>query len=221
VNKQRHIPPTAARGSPAAAMPRPLALARRLFVVSGVLNAAYVLLALMELDHLAAGRVLTSVDVGLAVATTLAMLPFAILVRRARPWARNVMIATCVTLITVAVVVITADAAVLPAGPVAGWFLLLHHVTAGLTLAAAIGGVAGLIGADTGAYFRRHHHVAEVDPRLWPVSRLRDLQTARVERARDTIDAVRSHQPAPRLEVASVPLGDVRTPASAAIARAA
>jgi hypothetical protein len=231
VRKQGQAPRTAARGSGAAVLPRPVAFARRLFVLSGVLSAAYIGLAVTELDRLAAGRVIASPEggaagltnppgnirdltvytIGLAVVTTATMLPFALLVRRAPPWARNSMIIICVTLITMAVVLITADATAIQNG----WLPVLHYATSGLTLAAAIGGVIGLSGADTGAYFRRHQQVAEGDPRLWPISRLRDLQTARFGDARSGTAVIAPTQSALPLEVASTP------PAYEAFARAA
>jgi hypothetical protein len=216
VSKQGQVPPTAARGSPAADVPRSVAFARRLFVLAGVLGTAYIWLALMELDRVAV-RELTVFTIGLAVVATATMLPFAVLVRGARPWARKGMIITCVMLIPLAVVLTTADAAVMHTG----WFAVLHYATSALILAAAIGGAVGLIGADAGAYFRRHQPVAEDDARLWPISRMRDLQTARAGGVRIRIDVVRPLQSALPLELVAVPSADRAAPAPEAFARAA
>jgi hypothetical protein len=225
VSKQGQIPPTTARGSPSPAVPRTIAFVRRLFVLSGVLSTAYVSLALMELDRLAAlahVRELTVYTIGLALVTMATMLPFALLVRRARPWARSGMIITCVILITLAVILIAADAAVMPPGNpqlAAGWLPVLHYATSGVVLAAAIGGVVGLIRADAGEYFRRHQQVAGGDPRLWTIARLRNLQTARVAGAR--LGVVRSLQSASPIDVVPAPPAHGGRPEYEAFARAA
>ena len=190
MSKEIHTPRTVARGVPAAPVPRPLAFARGLFLLSGVLSAVYVGLALIQLDHLRNDRVVNGVrdvlvyTVGLALVATVTMLSFAVLVRRARPWTRRAMIITCVALIALVAALVTVDAAILRTGSsllVTAWFPVAHYVTAGVLLVAAIGGLVGLIGSDAGAYFRRHQQVAADDRRLWSVSRLRDLQLARAE----------------------------------------
>ena len=212
MSKQGQIPLIPTRGSPSPAVPRPVAFVRGLFVLSGVLSAAYVS---------ANGRELTAYTTGLALVAMATMLPFAVLVRRARPWARSGMIVTCVILIALAVILIAADAAVTPAGNLAaGWLAVLHYATSSVILVAAIGGVVGLIGADAGEYFRRHQQVAADDARLWPIAQLRNLHAARPVGARIGVGVVRSLQSASPIDVVA-PLPAGRPSASEAFARAA
>jgi hypothetical protein len=226
---------TVAREVPAAVMPRPVAFIRRLFVLGGVLGAVYVGLALIELDHIAASRAANGIrdlivyTMGLAVVVAVTMLPFALLVRRARPWWRTAMIATCVALIMLSMALVSVDAAALPTGDVlrlsspvvTAWFPWLHYVAAGSILVAGIGGVVGLAGADAGEYFRRHQRISADDPRLWSVSQLRNLQWTRSESAAISSSRPRSASLAVSLDSGSTSATVSRLPAPAVTARAA
>jgi len=227
--------PTLVRGVPAAVVPRPVAVTRGLFAFGGVLGAVYVWLGLIELDHLAAGRVIASAQagpgpigpmtdairdftiftIGLALVATMTMLPFALLVRRAPPWARVAMIVSCVALIAMIVALVSADAATLP---IDGWFPVLHYVTAVLILAAAIGGLVGLTGSDAAEYFRRRQQVAANHPRLWSVSHLRTFEQARAAFA---ANGGRPSPLAARLEVVTTPAANHHQPAREVAALAA
>jgi hypothetical protein len=223
---------TEPRGVPAAAIPRPVAFTRGLFVLVGVLSAVYLGLALIELDRLGAGRATNGIrdlivyTMGLAVVVAVTMPSFALLVRRARPWSRMAMIATCTALIMLSVALVSVDAATLRTGDVLGlnspvvtaWFPLLHYVTAGFLLLAGVGGVVGLAGADAGEYFRRHLQISADDPRLWSVSQLRNIQRTRSESASNR---PRSARFAVSLDRGSTPATGRRRPVPAATARAA
>jgi hypothetical protein len=210
MSKQGHIRLNTTRHSLPAVVPRSIVLVRGLFVLGGVLSAGYVGLALMKLDAQVSGGELAAYTIGPALVAMTTMLPFAITVRRVRPWARSAMVAVCITLIAWSVALIAIDAAMhvgrLGSELAAGWLPVLHYATSTVILAAGIGGVIGLIGADAGEYFRRHQQLAEDDARLWPISQLRHLQAARVVGAPVGVGAVRSlHSTSPITPVSTPP----------------
>jgi hypothetical protein len=217
MNKQLPTSRTVARGAPAAAVPRPVAFTRGLFVLGGLFAGAYVWLAMIELRGASGVRDVIVYATGLALVATVTMLPFAVLARQARPWARTAMIATCTALIMLVVILVGADAATLQAGAVrvAAWFLALHYVTAGFILVAAIGGLVGLTDPNTAEYFRRRQRTAADDPRLWSVSQLRQLQLARAEAATLSHNGCRSATSVVALDVVSRAAAGSREPVTA------
>jgi len=206
--------------------PRPVAVARLACLAAAVAAFVYIWLAVIELNHLAAGRVsvarelhpfyvypiadgvrdFTVSAIVLCGVVFVTLLPFSLFTAYARPWTRIVVLLLCLAIVTVAVIITSADGGtlklgnVIEPGPVnaeeavrfsralvAPWFPWTHYAIIAILLAASAATVVALFLSESAEYFRRHQEIPADDPRIWSVSQVRRTESE-LDRDNESLD---------------------------------
>jgi hypothetical protein len=178
-------------------------IARTASGVVGVSALAYMFAAIVQLDRLTYGRPLDVflreafrstdsrpehllVSTALCAVVVATVVPFGLLIARVGPRLRVATIVVCLgvlgalpLIMAVDMPTVLRDDNVFRGDPdfgrtlVTSWFPTIHYVALTAVLLGMIVLLVALANSDARDYFRRRHQVAEDDPRIWSVSRLR------------------------------------------------